>query len=88
MDRNTIYSVEKIASSKLAARGALHWRILLSVLVILGAADGFGQTTYTWTGGGGVGNGSRGGGGNANGRGISVIAIPIPIGAQGAATAY
>lgn len=56
MDRNTIYSVEKIASSKLAARGALHWRILLSVLVILGAADGFGQTTYTWTGGGGVGN--------------------------------
>ena len=56
MDRNTSYSVEKITSSKLAARGALHWRILLSVLVILGAADSFGQTTYTWTGGGGVGN--------------------------------
>jgi len=34
----------------------LHWRILVSVLAILGAADGLGQTTYTWTGGGGVGN--------------------------------
>ncbi len=56
MDRNTSYSVEKFTSSKLATRGALHGRILLSVLVILGAADGLGQTTYTWTGGGGVGN--------------------------------
>lgn len=56
MDRNTCYSFGQFTSSKLATRGALHWRILVSVLAILGAADGLGQTTYTWTGGGGVGN--------------------------------
>ena len=58
MDRNIYDWLKKYTASKLAAGGALRRRVwvLLSVLVIFGAADGLGQTTHTWTGGGGKGN--------------------------------